>query len=139
MSTATTDQDLKHLTSVQQGLLVGWSRAQLNAWGAAQDPPLMPQAIDALVIASVDAWIADANTPAAKRHAFHLAARRDLYRAARSAGDLALAHRILIETASLEQQITAGTSTVSSPKVSDIPQSRLDRLRNRQTALQAVK
>lgn len=95
---------MKTKAYVNKAVMLGWSRGQVDAWAATQSPPVSAAEIDAAYAACVDDWLTDANTPDDRLFALHVARREDLYFQARAAGDLALAHKILIDKANLQQQ-----------------------------------
>lgn len=89
---------------VNQAIMLGWPRAQVDAWADQQDPPITSRVIDAAYAACVEQWLSAANGDDGELFALHVARREDLYRRAMSAGDLGLAHKILIDQAKLQQQ-----------------------------------
>lgn len=84
--------------------MLGWTRKAVDDWAAKQAEPVSRAVIDAAYAACVDAWICAANTPDAELYALHVARREDIYRRAMAAGDLALAHKVLVDQARLQQQ-----------------------------------
>lgn len=94
----------KVMAMISQALVLGWQRPQMSAWAAAQSPAITEQELDAAYAACVDRWIAQANPPQEELYALHVARREGLYRKAMENGDLALAHKVLIDQARLQQQ-----------------------------------
>ena len=89
---------------VHQAVMLGWSRAHVDDYARAQDPPLSRADIDAAYAACVEHWLTEANTDDSQLYALHVARREELYRRAMKDGDLALAHKVLVDQAKLQRQ-----------------------------------
>lgn len=96
--------DEETIGHVNQAIMLGFPRAQVDLWAARQDPPIPPAALDRAYALCVERWIQAANTPNGELYALHVARREDLYRRAMAQGDLTLAHKILVDQAKLQQQ-----------------------------------
>lgn len=84
--------------------MLGWPRAQVEAWAAQQDPPVTSEGLNAAYAACVERWISEANMEDATLYALHVARREELYRRSIANQDFALAHKILVDQAKLQQQ-----------------------------------
>lgn len=126
--------DAKTAAYVHQAIMLGWPRSQVDAWAAQQEPPLSEAALDAAYARCVDAWIEAANTPDDRLYALHVARREELYRRAMSAGDLGLAHKVLVDQARLQQQYRTEQRAAKTREETD---EMLERIRANQQAKRA--
>ena len=85
-------------------ILQGFRRSQIDALAQKLAPGITSRAIDAAYAAAVERWVADAATADGDLYALHVARREHLYRRAMAEGDLALAHKVLVDQAKLQQQ-----------------------------------
>jgi hypothetical protein len=128
--------DDKTVGYVHQAIMLGWPRAQVNAWAATQEPPVPAAALDRAYAQCVEAWIAAANAPDGELFALHVARREDLYRRAMAAGDLALGHKILVDQAKLQQQYRTEQRAA---KARDEASELVERIKARQPSLRSVR
>lgn len=127
----------KTIGTVYQSIMLGWPREQVNAWAANQDPPVEAAALDAAYAACVERWITQANRADGELFALHVARREDLYRRAMAASDLALAHKILVDQAKLQQQYRSEQRQAAASDKADALAARI-RARAGKPALTAV-
>ena len=120
--------DEKTVSYVNQAIMLGWPRAQVDLWAQKQEPPISTPELDRAYAVCVEQWIQAANTPD-----------QELYRRAMSAGDLSLAHKVLVDQAKLQQQYRTEQRRASEATQADELTARIRARQQQKPLLTAVK
>lgn len=131
--------DEKTVSYVNQAIMLGWPRAQVELWAQQQDPPISAPTLDRAYAVCVERWIQGANTPDQELYALHVARREDLFRRAMTQADLSLAHKILIDQAKLQQQYRTEQRLASEATQADELTARIRARQQQKPILTAVK